>query len=53
MAEIECASCHKTSKSGKIFRECNHCGRLLCSDHAPREGERCPICRSGYLHRVR
>ncbi len=50
MASIKCASCGKTEKSGKIFYQCNYCGRWWCSDHGYK-GKKCPGCNKGFLKR--
>ena len=52
MATIKCeaSGCTNTDKSGKMFFQCNHCGRWWCSSHGY-EGKKCPGCQQGYLKR--
>ena len=50
MATIKCSAsgCSSTDAGGKIFYQCNHCGRWWCSSHGS-EGKKCPGCQNGYL----
>ena len=50
MAEAECVNCGKGSKEGKIVRACSKCKLLFCSECGS-EGDRCPVCGQGFLHR--
>jgi len=51
MSSVECeaSGCNKTEKSGKIFYQCDACGRWWCSDHG-HEGKKC-VCGKGFMHR--
>ena len=52
MATLKCEASGRnyTDKSGKIFYQCDSCGRWWCSDHGYK-GKKCPACQKGFLKR--
>lgn len=51
MASVNCSAsgCSSTEKSGKIFYQCDSCGRWWCSSHGS-QGKKC-VCGRGFMKR--
>jgi len=47
MVKCSASGCESTEKSGKVFYQCDHCGRWWCSSHGYK-GKNC-VCGKGYM----